>query len=61
MTAKLNEVDPLAWLTDVLVASRAFRKASFTSCCLGNGSARRPLPLRRPVQINMTPGKKDYG
>ena len=49
MTAKLNDVDPLAWLADVLARIAGIpAKPASTSCCLGNGSARRPLQLRRP-------------
>ncbi len=39
VTAKLNGVDPLAWLADVLAPSPACRKAGSMSCCHGNGSS----------------------
>jgi len=39
MTAKLNDVDPLAWLADVLARIAACRKSGSMSCCHGDGSS----------------------
>jgi transposase len=36
-TAELNDVDPLAWLADVLAASPAPHRAVSLNCCPGNG------------------------
>ncbi len=36
MTAKLNGIDPLAWLADVLARIPACRKGGSVNCCPGN-------------------------
>jgi len=36
-TAKLNDVDPQAWLADMLARLRIIRRGGSTSCCRGNG------------------------
>ncbi len=46
-TAKLNGIDPQAWLADVIAASRTCRPHACTSCCRGTGldlSIYRPRP-----------------
>jgi hypothetical protein len=40
MTAKLNDVDPLAWLADVLARIAIFRRAGCRNCCPGTGRRR---------------------
>jgi len=49
VTCKLNDVDPQAWLTDVLARIASTLPASSKSCCRGNGRLRtRPTrPLSR--------------
>jgi len=49
-TAKLNDIDPQAWLADVLAASPIIPLPSSTSCCRGTGSSRSIKPLRLEVQ-----------
>jgi hypothetical protein len=39
-TAKLNDVDPQAWLADVLAGSTIITSTDSTSCCLGTGPPR---------------------
>ena len=41
-TAKLNDVDPRAWLADVLAASLTTRRPTYMSCCPGTGRQRKP-------------------
>ena len=42
MTAKLNDVDPQAWLADVLARIADIRRPSSTSCCPGTGASMLP-------------------
>ncbi len=54
VTAKLNDVDPRAWLANVLVASRIIPFNVCTSCCRGTGvnEPRKPLPPpERPRRV----------
>lgn len=44
VTAKLNDIDPQAWLADVLTRIAEFRPRGSTSCCRGTGSLQRPAP-----------------
>lgn len=47
-TAKLNDIDPQAWLTDVLARLPDHLPSALTNCCLGIGSPREPFtPLKR--------------
>ena len=39
MTAKLNDVDPLAWLADVLARIAGMPQSRLVNCCRGNGRA----------------------
>jgi transposase len=39
-TAKLNDVDPQAWLADVLAPIAAPRRPACTNCCRGTGTAK---------------------
>jgi transposase len=49
MTAKLNDVDPQAWLADVLARIASTRKVGSMSCCPGNGKRLfSPLPDQAP-------------
>jgi hypothetical protein len=43
-TAKLNDVDPQAWLADVLARPLIIRRGGSRSCCPGNGVDRAGLP-----------------
>ena len=49
VTAKMNGVDPQAWLADVLARIAAHRRIGSTSCCRGTGARkiRPPRPWRR--------------
>lgn len=48
VTAKLNDVDPRAWLADVLAPSPIIPSGDWTNCCLGTGAnTGRKLPLPR--------------
>jgi transposase len=50
VTAKFNDVDPQAWLADVLARIATHPPIGSTSCCRGTGDLRRPRsPLRPPV------------
>ncbi len=49
MTAKLNDVDPQAWLADVLARSPIIPRSASTSFSPGTGGRERPTPsLKRP-------------
>ena len=45
VTAKLNDVDPQAWLADVLARIADHPSDASTSCCPGTGASH---PARRP-------------
>ena len=47
ISAKLNDVDPRAWLADVLAASAIIRRRGYTNCCPGIGPGPSEL-LSRP-------------
>jgi IS66 C-terminal element len=50
-TAKLNNVDPQAWLADVLRRITDHAAGGWTSCCPGTGTRRRsrtPSPRKNP-------------
>jgi len=53
VTAKMNDVDPQAWLADVLTASPNTRLTSSTNSCRGIGKSFERAPSRRP---DATPG-----
>ena len=46
-TAKLNDVDPRAWLADVLAASPITRRPGWTNSCPGSGAT--PASLKPPL------------
>jgi Transposase C of IS166 homeodomain/zinc-finger binding domain of transposase IS66/Transposase IS66 family/IS66 C-terminal element len=55
-TAKLNDVDPQAWLADVLPACRITPSSAFTTFCRGTGSRNTSPPkLLEPIAANPTP------
>jgi hypothetical protein len=47
MTAKLNDIEPQAWLADVLAASLTRLLPGWSNCFRGIGH-RRPSTLKRP-------------
>src|SRR4051795_1865796 len=49
-TAKLNGVDPRAWLADILARIADPPPHACTSCCPGTGRRRRPAPPPRPPE-----------
>jgi hypothetical protein len=48
VTAKMNNIDPQAWLADVLA------RIAFTSCCHGTGGRWHPLSLPDQHQIKLS-------
>jgi len=44
VTAKMNDVDPQAWLADVLARIAGILSKSSTNCCLGTVPAQRAGP-----------------
>jgi yecA family protein len=46
VTAKMNGVDPQAWLTDILTRTQPIRLVSWTSCCPGIGALMSGLSRR---------------
>ena len=59
-TAKLNGVDPQAWLADVLRRIADYPTPDCTSCCPGTGSYAKPQPL--PPDYNpLRPWPDAYG
>jgi transposase len=60
VTAKMNDIDPQAWLADVLTRPRGS-----TSCCRGTGAqqpqrlVRRPDDGRHPLRLHDLPRRKD--
>jgi hypothetical protein len=47
-TAKLNDIDPQAWLADCSPACPTTPPSGFTNCCLGIGSA--SMAQHRPLE-----------
>jgi hypothetical protein len=48
VTAKLNDVDPQAWLADILAGPPNIRPTGSTNSCRGTGGRIRHLAFRRP-------------
>jgi hypothetical protein len=57
MTARLNDIDPLAWLADVLARIADIPQSRLFDCCPGSGSRRagRRPPDQHRARRSMTP------
>jgi hypothetical protein len=49
-TAKLNDVDPQAWLADVLARMRITRRNGSATCCRGTGTRNAEPPPDIPLR-----------